>query len=115
MWIDKLAEGVVRLVTTLGPRYLQPSLLQRLYLIWVFRHFHSLPHQVLNRRQQRLIDELCAFHNFVSWGQNGSGDLPVIGTIESRPPVVGIESGTYEGSENGARVAALVADLQRRW
>jgi hypothetical protein len=115
MWIDKLTGGVVRVVTPLGPRYLQPSFLQRLYLIWVFRHFHSLPHQVLNRRQQRLIDELCAYHNFVAWGQNGSGELPVIGTIERRPPVVDVESGTYEGSENGARVAALVADLQRRW
>jgi hypothetical protein len=81
----------------------------------VFRHFRSLPHQVLNRRQQRLIDSLFACRDFVVWGRNGSGELPVIGTIERRPPVVDIESGTYEGSENEANMAGLVADLRQRW
>jgi hypothetical protein len=115
MWIDKLADGVVRVMTPLGPRYLQPSFLERLYLIWVFRHFRSLPHQVLNRHQQRLIDSLFAYRNFVAWGRNGSGELPVIGTIERRPPVVDIESGTYGGSENETNMVGLVADLRQRW
>jgi hypothetical protein len=58
------------------------------YLLWVFRHFHSLPHKVLSRRQQRLVDRLCADHRFVSWAaDNRFGDVPLIGTIERRPPV----------------------------
>src|SRR5207237_1036313 len=42
MWTEKLSAGVLRILTPLGPRYLKPSLSQRVYLLWVFRHFEKL-------------------------------------------------------------------------
>src|SRR5256885_1692056 len=56
MWLEKLSSGVLRVLTPLGPRYLNPSLAQRLYLIWVFRHFETLPVKVLSSRQRRMIE-----------------------------------------------------------
>lgn len=85
MWIEKLAVGVLRVLTPIGPRYVQLSFQQRIYLLWVFRHFQSLPHKVLTPRQQRLIDRLCAEDQFVTW--NHVEDVPVVGTIEQRSPV----------------------------
>lgn len=88
MWIDKLADGVVRVQTPIGPRYVLPSFRQRLYLLWMFRNFPILPHAVLNPRQQRLIDRLCAEQRFASMAYaDGMDEAPVIGTIERRPPV----------------------------
>ena len=49
MLIEKLAAGVVQVQTPIGPRYVMPSFLQRVYLLWMFRNFPILPHAVLNR------------------------------------------------------------------
>lgn len=88
MLIEKLAAGVVRVQTPIGPRYVMPSFIQRLYLLWVFRNFHILPHAVLSKRQQRMIDEMCSQQRFASMAYAGGMDeAPVIGTIEHRPPV----------------------------
>jgi hypothetical protein len=86
MWIDKLADGIVRVQTPIGPRYIMPSFLQRVYMVWMFRNFPILPHAVLSRRQQRLIDRLCSEQRFVSMAYaDGMDEVPVIGTIERRP------------------------------
>ncbi|HUA14560.1 MAG TPA: hypothetical protein VMG31_04625 [Verrucomicrobiae bacterium] len=86
--IDKLAAGVVQVETPIGPRYVIPSLLQRMYLLWMFRNFPILPHAVLSRRQQRLIDRLCTDQRFASMIYTDTMDeAPVIGIIEHRPPV----------------------------
>src|SRR5258708_12286492 len=86
MWIEKLAGGVVRVQTPIGPRYVMPSFLQRVYLVWMFRNFHILPHAVLSGRQQRLIDRLCAEHRFASMAYaDGMPQLPFIGPIDRRP------------------------------
>src|SRR5256886_9960327 len=66
MWTEKLSAGVLRILTPLGPRYLKPSISQRVYLLWVFRHFEKLPLEVLSRRQQRLISNLYAAQRFRS-------------------------------------------------
>ena len=88
MW-EKLADGVLRVVTPLGPRYINPSFLQRVYLVWMFRHFATLPHQVLRSRQQKLIDRLCTSHPFVSRRpHNGLEQVPIVGTVERRPFVL---------------------------
>jgi len=85
MWIEKLADGVVQVQTPIGPRYLMPSLLQRLYFLWMFRHFPVLPHAVLSTGQQRMIDRLCSEQRFVSMAYaDGMDDAPVIGTVERR-------------------------------
>jgi hypothetical protein len=88
MLIDKLAAGVVQVQTPIGPRYVMPSFTQRVYLLWMFRNFPILPHAVLSRRQQRMIDRMCGEQRFASMAYaDGLGEVPVIGTIEHRPPV----------------------------
>ena len=87
MWIEKLAAGVVEVQTPIGPRYVMPSFIQRVYLLWMFRNFPILPHAVLSRRQQRLIDRMCSEQRF-EWMAYADGmEAPVIGTIEHRPAV----------------------------
>jgi hypothetical protein len=86
MWLEKLASGVLRVLTPLGPRYLKPSLGKKLYLLWVFRNFQTLPFKVLSSRQQRLVESMCEENRFVSMGI-GVDDAPLIGTLEQRPPV----------------------------
>jgi hypothetical protein len=86
MWMEKMSDGVLRVLTALGPRYIKPTFSQRVYLMWIFRNFQVLPFQVLTPRQRRLIEALCAEQNFVALSQNG-WDLPILGTIERRPPI----------------------------
>jgi hypothetical protein len=88
MFIEKLAAGVVQVQTPIGPRYVMPSFLQRVCLLWMFRNFPILPHAVLNGRQQRMIDRMCSEQRFASMAYaDGMGEAPVIGTVEHRPPV----------------------------
>lgn len=106
MWTDKLAAGVLRVQTTIGPRYIGPSLRDRLVLLWIFRHFDSLPQQVLTVRQQRFIDRLCVDHHFISMPEQNLTEAPVIGTIERRP-VVGAETAAAD------RTPATVAETPK--
>ena len=85
--VEKLFAGVLRVLTPLGPRYIKPSLAQRVYLLWVFRHFHVLPLQVLTRRQRRIIDALCVEPRFVSRMDEDGYEAPLLGTLERRPPI----------------------------
>jgi hypothetical protein len=86
MLIEKLADGVVQVQTPIGPRYLMPSFMQRVYFVWMFRHFPILPHAVLSNGQKRMIDRLCSEQRFVSMAYaDGMEDAPVIGTVERRP------------------------------
>src|SRR5271167_4554630 len=88
MMIEKLAAGVVQVQTPIGPRYVMASFLQRVYLLWMFRKLPILPHAVLNVRQQRLIDRMCGEQRFAAMAYaNGMDEVPVIGTVELRPPI----------------------------
>ena len=88
MLIEKLAAGVVQVQTPIGPRYVMPSFIQRVYLLWMFRNFPILPHAVLSGRQQRMIDRMCGEQRFASMAYaDGMDEAPVIGTIEHRPAV----------------------------
>jgi hypothetical protein len=88
MWIERLLYGVLRVLTPLGPRYLSPSFLERVYLLWTFRNFTSLPVVVLNDRQQKLVDRLCSQQKFVSLPfENGMFEQPLIGTVERLSPM----------------------------
>ena len=82
MWIEKLASGIIQLDTHIGPRYLQPNLLQRAYLIWTFRNFVSLPQQVLRPSERRMIDRLRSENRFVPLSIAGVHDRPIIGRVE---------------------------------
>jgi len=92
MLIEKLAAGVVQVQTPIGPRYLIPSFLERIYLVWMFRNFPILPHAVLSGRQQRMIDRMCSEQRFESLPYvDGLDEAPVIGTVERRP-VIGMQT-----------------------
>jgi hypothetical protein len=86
MWIDKLAEGVLQVDTPIGPRFVRLNFTQRAYLLWMFRHFPSLPQQVLSPREQRMVDRMCEENGFASMPGMGTADAPVIGRIEKRSP-----------------------------
>ena len=83
MWWERFSAGVLRVLTPLGPRYIRPSPIQRLYLLWIFRHFSRLPQQVLSSRQRELIDRLCSEQ--LSTSQIDYRESPIIGTIERQP------------------------------
>lgn len=112
MWLEKIFSGVLRVLTPLGPRYLRPSFLQRLYLLWVFRNFPTLPVKVLSSHQQRLMEAMCAENRFVSFGV-GVDDAPLLGTLEQRPPVPVLPP-RRPSSSVADSVAPFAADAQRR-
>ena len=109
MWTTKLSAGVLRILTPLGPRYLKPSLTQRVYLLWAFRHFEKLPLHVLNRRQQRLIQTLWSEQRFVSVLYE---DAAILGTLERRPPAE--PEATPSRSHASDAGAAFAAELRQR-
>jgi hypothetical protein len=113
MWINKLADGVVRIITPVGPRYIRLTFSQRAYFLWIFRHFDKLPQQVLSERQQRFIDALCVDHRFISLPST-IDETPVIGTLE-RIPLIQIEERPAKRSVASVKeVPPMVADLQQR-
>jgi hypothetical protein len=91
MWIEKLTGGVLELETPIGPRYLQPSLVERAFLLWTFRNFCSLPQSVLRPWERRLVERLWSDNKFVSLSAPGMLDRPVIGKLERRPPQADVE------------------------
>ena len=112
MLIDKLADGVVRILTPIGPRYVRLTLSQRVYFLWIFRHFEKLPQQVLSERQQKFIDELCVEHHFISLPST-MDEAPVIGTIE-RVPLKQVEDTVPKRPAASVKDGTLVPDLQQR-
>jgi hypothetical protein len=112
MWLERLSDGVLCVLTALGPRYIKPTFAQRVYLLWIFRNFKVLPFQVLTRRQRKLIEDLCVEQNFVPLLQNG-WDLPILGTVERRPPIemepLSASQAEYRASD---AVSPLAADAQ---
>ncbi len=114
MWLEKLSFGVLRVLTPLGPRYLKPSFAQRLYLLWIFRNFQTLPLKVLSSHQQRLLESMCAENRFVSFGI-GVDDAPLLGTLEQRPPAPSRALPPRRPSSSVTdSVAPFAADAQRR-
>jgi len=113
MWLEKLASGVLRVLTPLGPRYLQPSFGQRLYLLWIFRNFQTLPVKVLTSRQRRLIESMCAADQFVSFGI-GIDDAPLLGTLEQRPPIPESAPTRRPSTSVADSVAPFATETRRR-
>jgi hypothetical protein len=113
MWIEKLVYGVLRVWTPLGPRYLKPSFWQRFYLLWIFRHFPTLPIKVLSSRQQRFLEALWIQERFVSFGL-GVDDASLIGTLEQRPAVPQDTSVRKPARSINDSVAALTADANQQ-
>ena len=115
MLIDKLAAGVVQVQTPLGPRFVMPSFLQRMYFVWMFRHFPILPHAVLSRRQQRMIDRMCSEQRFESMAYvDHMDEAPIIGTVERRPPIAVEQSNAVRRGPTSERAAGLTAEARQR-
>ena len=113
MWIDRLTDGLLRVLTPLGPRYIRPTFKQRIYLLWIFRNFHVLPMQVLSARQRRLVDDLCARQNFVSSISMDGVEAPLLGTLERRPPIEE-EQPPRRPSSSVSDVSPFAADAKQR-
>jgi len=113
--LEKLFFGVLRVLTPLGPRYLRPSWFERLYLLWLFRNFPTLPSKVFNPRQQRFIEAICAHGRFVSFG-TGVDDAPplLIGTLEQRPPVASNLGAPRSAASVADAVTRLAAEARRK-
>jgi Gram-negative bacterial TonB protein C-terminal len=75
---------LVALDTGRGVIYARASSWDRVYLLWTFRNFHSLPQKVLNPRQQQLIGRL--YREAANHSAEQLYDLPVIGTVEDFNP-----------------------------
>jgi hypothetical protein len=116
MLLEKLSLGVLRVLTPLGPRYVNPSFIQRLYLLWIFRNFHTLPVKVLSPRQQRRIDRICGQHGFVSLLElDELAQLAILGTLEQRPPLESERLTAHGPSQSVSDVMRpFVTDAQQR-
>jgi periplasmic protein TonB len=76
----KLRTGLLELRTNRGSLYATPSFYERLYLLWIFRNFHSLTRRVLTQRQQRFVDRLAESATKL---EGGALHRPcLIGTVE---------------------------------
>ena len=80
MWLARLRQGVLRVATDAGRRYVAPSAWERVALLWMFRHFTVLPQQVLTPRQQELVEHICS-RGSLSTNDGIEADV-VIGTVE---------------------------------
>lgn len=60
MSIRRSLFGVLEVVTPAGAHYLCPSPLERVYLLWMFRNFRTLPLTVLTNAQRRKIESMVA-------------------------------------------------------
>lgn len=108
MLTNKLRSGVLKLLTPVGSRYVSPSFWERVYLLWVFRHFEVLPQNVLSRRAHTLIENLCMRQHGEAHGfLYAITDQPVIGTVE-RVPQFGLEE-TPAGEAKGVTSPAALS------
>jgi len=116
MWLEKLSLGVLRVLTPLGPRYVNPSFVQRLYLLWIFRNFHTLPVKVLTPRQQKRIDNICARHGFVALpAVNALAEPAILGTLEQRPSIESRDVVQRKPNQNVSdAMRPFAADAQQR-
>jgi|SRR5215813_8965259 len=60
MLIEKIRRGVLQVTTDDGTHYVQPSLLEKLLLLWTFRNFRVLPEEVLTQHERQVVQELCS-------------------------------------------------------
>ena len=106
--VSNIEVSVVELHTDVGRLYVCPTGWQRLYLRWIFRNFHSLPREILNARQKRLIDSLCR-NSVVSPAEQIAASA-IIGIVEN-VKVLALPA-TAEVPER-AKAAPLVAQDRR--
>src|ERR1051326_5976654 len=96
MWMEKLRRGVLQVSTDSGLRYVEPSLTERLQLIWTFRNFtvlseevmtsSVLSEEVMTAHERHLMAHLCAVERLKQ--TRGLEQSPcIIGTVERLDPI----------------------------
>lgn len=93
---QKIRSGLIELRTSSGLLYVNPSVWQRVYLLWTFRNFHRLPQEVLNKRQRQLIETLG--RTAIVSRPRSIATRPIIGSVENIE-IIGIEKASLARSE----------------
>jgi hypothetical protein len=86
MWMEKLRRGVLQVSTDSGLRYVEPSLTERLQLIWTFRNFNFLSEEVMTAHERQLMAHLCAAARLKQVRGIEQPPACVIGTVERLAP-----------------------------
>lgn len=87
--LEKLTRGVLHVSFATGLSYVQPTFMERVRLIWLFRNFRILPYHVLPPRQRAWISALCEgnrLHKYNSFLDREIASL--IGTIILAEPSI---------------------------
>jgi hypothetical protein len=87
MLIEKIRRGVLQVTSETGTHYVEPSLLEKLLLLWTFRNFRVLPEEVLTDHERQFIGQLCERSRMqkTELGDHADPDR-VIGTVDRVPP-----------------------------
>jgi hypothetical protein len=112
MSLEMIVAGVLRVVTPLGPRYIKPSMAQRIHLFWIFRHFQILPWEVLTPGQRRFMDALCMQSRSVPLTRANGLDAPLVGTLEKCQPSNGaLETKEMPARRPGREISDVIAQF----
>jgi hypothetical protein len=110
MSLEMIVAGVLRVVTPLGPRYIKPSMAQRVHLFWIFRHFQILPWEVLTPGQRRFMDALCMQSRSVPLTRANGLDAPLVGTLEkSQLSDSALETKEMPARRPGRKISDVIA------
>ena len=87
MLLEKIRRGVLHVATETGTHSVEPSLLEKLLLLWTFRNFRVLPEEVLTQSERQFIGQLCERSRLQRVSQADLADPScVIGTVDRVPP-----------------------------
>lgn len=87
MLIEKIRRGVLQVTTEAGTHYVEPSLLEKLLLLWTFRNFRVLPEEVLTEHERQLVKDLCSDPRLQKSALQVFPEAGcVIGTVDRVPP-----------------------------
>ena len=87
MWIEKLRRGILQVSNESGLLYVEPSLKERLKLLWTFRNFRLLPEEVLTKRERQFISQLCSESRLQKPPRPDFSETAcVIGTVDRTSP-----------------------------
>lgn len=82
MWIEKIRRGVLHVSTDSGLRFVEPSLRERIYLLWTFRNFHILSEEILKPQELQLMRRLCNERRLMKPKGDADSQNCVIGIVE---------------------------------
>ncbi len=98
---------LVALETDQGVKYVAASGWDRLYLLWMFRNFRSLPQNVLSARQKQLIGSL--YREASNYSSDELHAAVVVGTVEDFRPSLSLGSKPFHARLTLNRMILKVA------